>query len=154
MTIGEDPASSIAAVGRLMEAAHDPWWIIASAAVALHGADPGRVADVDVLLSVADAQRLLPPMGLVVRPGSRHARFRSRVFATWVEPPLPVEFMAGLRYRADDRWVSVAPGTREAVESGGVTVFVPGRAELIGMLHGFGRAKDIERADRLAALNR
>ena len=38
--------------------ARDHWWIIGSAAVVLHGVDTS-VADVDLLLSPADAERLL-----------------------------------------------------------------------------------------------
>jgi len=57
-------SASLKAVGTIMDAACDPWWIIASGAVALHGADTGQVADVDVLLSVTDATRILPAIDI------------------------------------------------------------------------------------------
>lgn len=48
MTVTPALSASLSAIGSVMAEAHDPWWIIASAAVALHGADPGHVSDVDV----------------------------------------------------------------------------------------------------------
>eukprot|EP01042_Synura_sphagnicola_P034499 gene34499-44255_t len=50
---------TLASVAAIMETAQEPWWIIASAAAALHGAKPITVADVDVLLSVEDIGRIL-----------------------------------------------------------------------------------------------
>jgi len=49
VTISLPLSASLKAVGTIMDAACDPWWIIASGAVALHGADTGQVADVDAL---------------------------------------------------------------------------------------------------------
>jgi hypothetical protein len=45
--------------------AQDPWWGISSAAVALHGVTPIEVRDVDVLMSVGDAQQLMDALGVV-----------------------------------------------------------------------------------------
>lgn len=55
MMIGPPLLATLNAVGNIMVEARDAWWIIASAGVALHGADRGHVGDVDVLLSVDDA---------------------------------------------------------------------------------------------------
>lgn len=110
--------------------------------MALHGADPGDIADVDVVLGVRDAERLLPPLDLPVAPGSPDARFRSAVFARWTAPPLEVELMAGLEVRGAAGWTPVHPATRVAKAG----VFVPGRAELTAILHRFGRDKDRARA--------
>ncbi len=152
MSIDPSLAASLKAIGALMNAAVDPWWIITSAAVALHGADAGRVADVDVMLSVRDAASLLPTIGVGCRSGSGHADFRSAIFGTWTVPPLPVEFMADFRHRVGTDWLPVELITRERMELEGEIVFVPGRAELCELLRRFGRPKDIERAARLAAL--
>jgi hypothetical protein len=135
-----------------MVEACDPWWIIASAAVALHGADPGHVADVDVLLSVADARRILPTIGIDLRPGSSNAAFRSSIFGTWTGTVLPVEFMADFHRRSGGAWLPMLPATRQPVEVNNVVVFVPERTELQTMLAAFGRPKDMERARSLAAL--
>lgn len=64
MAIGAPLIASLKAIGTVMNDAYDPWWIIASAAVALHGADAGHISDVDVLLSVDDAMRILPALGV------------------------------------------------------------------------------------------
>ena len=72
-----------------MADAEEAWWIIGSAAVALHGVDPGSIGDLDVLLGAADARRLLPTLGVEALPGRPDARFRSTIFARWTAPPCP-----------------------------------------------------------------
>lgn len=149
MKINASLATPVRAAANVMKAARDPWWIISSAAVALHGADAGHVADVDVLLSVNDAEYLLPPLGLELQPGSDHPDFRSNIFGTWTAPPLQIEFMAGFWYRSGVNWLPVQPRTREAIEVGDITVFVPSREELSQLLRNFGRPKDLARANKL-----
>lgn len=134
-----------------MADARDDWWLIGSAAVALHGADPGIIADVDVVLSEADARRIFTFQGIPSAPGIADERFVSRLFATWTETPLPVEFMAGLHRSAGGVWQPVRPRTRVAVERDGWRVFVPARTELAEILCSFGRPKDLR---RLAALEK
>jgi hypothetical protein len=152
MTIDARLLATLKTVADVMNAARAPWWIIASAAVALHGADPEHIGDVDVLLSIADATRILPSLGIPTEKGSKHPDFRSTIFGTWGRAPLPIEFMAGFSYRSKTQWLPVEPRTRKPIAVDGVTVFAPERAELIGLLTAFGRPKDIERARRLAAL--
>lgn len=144
--------ASLNEIGNVMVEAHDPWWVIASAAVALHGADPGVVADVDVLLSVLDARRILPTIDIELRQGSVHPAFQSSIFGTWTGAALPVEFMADFHCRSGLAWVPVQPATRQSIEIDGAIVFVPEKAELQAMLAAFGRPKDIERARSLAAV--
>jgi len=151
MTVSPPLSASLNAIGNVMAEAHDPWWIIASAAVALHGADPGHVADVDVLLSIADARRILPAIGIELRPGSAHVAFRSSIFGSWTGTALPVEFMADFYRRSDEAWLLIRPVTRQLVEVEGVAVFIPEKMELQAMLTAFGRPKDMERARSLAA---
>ena len=143
---------SLKAVSAVMRDARDPWWVITSAAVALHGADAGHVADVDVLISEEDAVRILPSIGIDVQRGSEHRDFRSSIFGTWKNLPLPVEFMAGFCYRSGTNWLRVQPETRLSIDVEGAAVFVPCRSELRCLLEGFGRPKDIERARRLEVL--
>jgi hypothetical protein len=107
---------------------------------------------VDVLLSVADARRILPTIGIELRQGSAHAAFRSSIFGTWTGTPLPVEFMADFHRRSGEAWLPVRPATRQPVKVEGAVVFVPDRAELHAMLVAFGRPKDMERARNLAAV--
>jgi len=152
MAISPGLATSLTAIGTIIDGANDPWWIIASVAVALHGADPGSVGDVDVLLSVADARHILPAIGIELREGSAHASFWSSIFGRWTKTALPVEFMADFHRYSGMAWVPVLPTTRQAIEVDGTVVFIPERAEMETMIAEFGRPKDIERACRLAAL--
>ncbi|MBJ6120342.1 hypothetical protein JAO74_00905 [Sphingomonas sp. BT553] len=128
----------------------DPWWVIGSAAVALHGADGVEVGDVDVLSSERDASAVLARLGVADVGNEGTALFRSAVFGRWEGPLLTVEFMAGFRFCGADGWRAVWPVTREAVMVDGFAVFVPGRAELAAMLFGFGRPKDLARAKALS----
>ncbi|WP_448501397.1 hypothetical protein [Sphingomonas sp.] len=149
MTLGPPLAASLKAVAAAMGDARHPWWIIASAAVALHRADAGCVADVDVLLSIDDAERILPALNVEFHIGTSDDRFRSTIFARWSDPPLPVEFMAGFEYCFDNRWFAVKPKTREAIMVDTASLFVPSRHELRALLLAFGRPKDVRRAHAL-----
>ena len=149
------PASLIKTLGcvaAIMEEARGPWWIIASAAAALHGARPITVADVDVLLSVEDIGRILPFIGIEPYPAPPNPLFRSKVLAKWQAPPVPVALMAGFEHRVGDTWHAVQPVTRQPISIGAATVYVPERDELRNIIEGFGRPKDLERARLLAAL--
>lgn len=137
---------TLASVAAFMAAARDPWWIIASAAAALHGAKPITVADVDVLLSVKDISRILPALGIEPYRGPPNPLFRSQVLAKWQKPPVPVDLMAGFEHRVGDAWHPVRPATRQAITVGRATVYVPERNELRRIIAGFSRPKDLERA--------
>lgn len=137
-----DLAETLAGVAAAMAAAHDDWWIIGSAAVALHGAAPVTVADVDVLCSERDARAVVARLGLGMVGGEADPLFRSAVFARWTGLPLAVEFMAGFRVRG----AAVALTTRELVRVAGGVVAVPSREELRALLMSFGREKDLVRA--------
>ena len=129
-----------------MAPASDPWWIIGSAAVALHGADPGNIDDIDVVLSVADAGRVLPAIGVALTPGSSDGQFRSAIYNCWAVPVHPAEFMAGFELCEEGAWSPVGFATREEVRPG---IFVPSHGELHALLLRFGRPKDLRRAASL-----
>ena len=141
--------ATLLAVAEVMAPALAAWWIIGSAAVALHGAGPVEVADIDVLLDPADALRILPAIGIEPRRGSDHPDFRSEVFGTWHANPLPVEFMAGFHHRRDGHWHPVEPTTRLSVPILHATLFIPSREELRQTIASFGRPKDLLRARML-----
>ncbi len=140
---------TLVAVAEGFSTADDPWWIISSAAVALHGAGPIEVRDVDVLASERDAQRFLHAQGIAAAEGPASTLFRSRVFGEWRANPLPVEIIAAFQIWRIDRWETVRPITREAVDLDGWRLFVPSRGELTAMLKAFARPKDFERAELL-----
>ncbi|RYY26353.1 MAG: hypothetical protein EOP62_10550 [Sphingomonadales bacterium] len=127
-----------------MRDARDDWWIIGSAAVALHGGNPVDARDVDVLLTVADARRILPGIGVALTPGVADSRFRSDFYCAWGAPPVPVDFMAGFHVYGE----ALVPATRLGMAG----VFVPSREELLAMLRHFGRPKDLARARLLDRL--
>jgi hypothetical protein len=143
MTLPAPLRETIIATGSIMTEAHDPWWIISGAAAAIYGAHPIEVSDVDVMLSVTDAERLFARVGIEQAPPSDHPRFRSEVFGQWTGCALVVEFMANFTLREmDGIWRSMRPKTRRAMRVGAVTVFVPEVCELRHMFERFGREKD------------
>jgi hypothetical protein len=132
--------------------ASEPWWIIGSAAVALLGATVREIRDVDLMMSEADARHLVARIGISPATDRGYSQFRSAVFATWREPPLPVEVFGGFHLRSPEGWDSVTLRTRETVTVAGRTLFVPSRSELEGLLLSFGRPKDLERARSLRGI--
>lgn len=151
MTLSAPLCSTLAQVATIMAPAQHDWWIIASAALALHGVDPGPVRDVDVLFDRRDADAVLGPVGLTPRTGSDDGRFRSDLFVTWTGAALAVELFAGFALHEHGAWQPITLSTRQRVECHGVSLWVPSRAELHGLLLRFGRDKDFARADLLSA---
>jgi hypothetical protein len=127
--------------------------VISSAAAALHGADAEKVRDVDLLMSTADASRLLDRLSLPRARGADHPLFRSDVFGVWRGPPLPVEIMGGFRLASAGGWEPVVPETREAIRCVGYTLYVPSAPELARLFRRFGRSKDLGRAEALGRLS-
>ncbi len=134
-----------------MRDAQDPWWVISSAAVALHGVTPIEVGDVDVLMSVGDVRRLMNRLGVVPIEDSASPMFRSMLFGRWETLPLVVEIMAGFHVATSAGWTEVLPRTRVSLPLDGRVVYVPDRAELAGILRMFGRPKDLERVRLLTS---
>lgn len=129
--------------------AEDQWWVIGSAAVALHGGYVTDVRDVDLLMSEGDAQAFLQNVGAMWSSGEPNERFYSPVFGIWDEPPMFVEAFGGFRLATADVWRKVTFATRHAVNVAGCTVFVPSKTELRDLLYSFGRPKDLRRAELL-----
>jgi hypothetical protein len=124
----------------------DDYWIISSAAVALHGVGGLTLGDVDLLTSLADGERLTASLALSNIAGDQDPLFRSALLAQWRKPPLTVEIMADLCVFHSGKWCEVLPKTRETIIVGSHHIFVPSRQELHDMLRTFGREKDLERA--------
>jgi hypothetical protein len=145
-------AESLARLSEALEALKDDWWLIGSAAMALHGARPITVADVDLLASPADAIRLAKLWGITPPSPAPDPRFRSEVYFQWPEPPVPVDVMGGFEVKAAEGWRPLRPRTRVAVPSGGYVFHTPSLAEQIEILQLFGRPKDLMRAALLRGL--
>jgi hypothetical protein len=143
-------AATLDGLGGALGGCRDPWWIIGSAAMALHGA-PVSVADVDVLLSPDDAAALLAAWGEPLPPASATAKFRSRIFyRSETRFALPVELMAGFEVFGGGVWQPVVPRARVAKDVGSAAVFIASVADLLAMCKLFGRPKDAARAAVLA----
>ncbi|MGK6323952.1 hypothetical protein ACMGDM_12835 [Sphingomonas sp. DT-51] len=140
-------AAALREVAVALRDARDPWWVIGSAAVRLHGVVT-PVADVDVLLSGRDALAAIERWHGAVGFGSPSPRFRSAPFARLSGTAMPIELMAGLEVSDGSAWRAVRPATRQSLGA----VFVPDRAELIDILTRFDRQKDRARAALLAAV--
>ncbi|GLQ96402.1 hypothetical protein [Dyella mobilis] len=142
-----------AAVPALHRYCCDNWVVIGSAAAALAGAKV-EVADLDLLTSVEDADRLIEAWqeqrDLRYTPAAGD-RFRSR-FARFRFPGMPVEVMGGLEYQGIRGWQQMQVNEVVQVTCAGVTVPIPTRVEQIRVLESFGRPKDLQRAAALRAL--
>ena len=131
----------------------EPWCLIGSAAALMLGAEVS-VADVDVLVSRADADVLMTLWA--DRRETTHVpadgeRFRAR-FARYRFPGLPVEVMGGLEVFGADGWQPLR--VRETIHAvlAGLRVPLPSVAEQLRVLACFGRPKDHQRATALRAL--
>lgn len=142
--------ATLAAIQPALAAAQHRWWILGSAAVALHGAELHEIRDVDVLLDPRDCPAVFARLGIAVQAGQGDGQFRSEVFQRWDQGSLPVELFAGFKLCERGVWHDLLPQSRMPVQAGAVTVYVPARGELIAMLQRFGRPKDLL---RIAALN-
>jgi hypothetical protein len=151
------PPALFVALAELVPELHvhcaEPWCLIGSAAARLLGAEVG-VADVDVLVSGADADALAARWG--DRRDAAHApadaeRFRSH-FARYRFPGLPVEVMGDLELNRGEGWQPVSPGRLMLVGVQGMAVPVPVLDDQLRLLESFGRDKDRERAAALRRL--
>lgn len=145
-------AETLSMIAQAVQDAQDPWWLIGSAAVALHGAKVAHLKDVDLMMSARDADAFLRRVKAHRERAESSDRFSSHVFGIWGEPPIPVEAFGGFRVANGGVWREVLLSTREPIRVGKATVFVPAARELITLLRAFGRPKDLERANLLRAL--
>jgi hypothetical protein len=140
-------------VPQLHQHCRDPWVIIGSAAAALSGADVD-VADLDVMSSVDDAERLKTlwksRLNTSYEPAGA-ALFRSH-FARFDFPGMPVEVMGGLEVYGAGEWQPVQVNEIVHIACAGVQVPIPVPSEQIRMLERFARPKDLLRTPLLRAL--
>jgi hypothetical protein len=137
-------ATALGLVAEAAREARDPWWVIGSAAVALHGADVD-VGDIDLLMSRTDAAWLLASQEVAVAPGAPDVRFRSDVFGRWICGSYTVEVMGGFHVRDGADWRELVPSSRAGFAVGATRLFAPSVEELIGICGLFGRPKDFQR---------
>lgn len=131
--------------------AKDPWWVLGSAAVALKGYDAGEVGDVDILVSEADASRLMARHGLKNKQDGGTALFRSSFFLLPELGPVRVEAMAGYEICERGTWAPVWPSSREIIHLCKAGLFVPSDQNLIDIFKRLGRDKDRLRINAMQA---
>ncbi len=151
MLLNHDISATLTLCAQQLQTAKDPWWVIGSTAVALQGVDPGPINDIDILVSVPDAKRLAENWQCPNTANTGSEWFRSQVLLKPDFGCFPVEVMAGLEFRALDKWLLLAPKTRQEIYRDTHSLFVPNRPELIKILRSFGREKDIRRANLLSS---
>ncbi len=128
----------------------DPWWVLGSAAMALIGVDPGKIRDIDVLVSSRDAQALMTQHDLPNLADGGTAQFRSDYFLLPELGVIPVEVMGGYQIYQAGKWTQVSPVSRRRVKLGTTIVFTPDRDEQVAILQRLGRPKDLDRLKRFS----
>lgn len=131
----------------------EPWRLFGSAAMELLGAPGVSAADVDLLVSEADALAFIDALG-AERIAGGTALFRSKVFGKVSATPLPVEIMAGFEVCVEGRWRPVRMETVREIAWNGGRLVVPELEEQIALCRLFGREKDLIRAAALESLKR
>ncbi|GLQ53634.1 hypothetical protein [Devosia nitrariae] len=127
----------------------DPWCIITGAATALYTGDWSDVQDIDVVVSVGDARRLLSA-GFVDRTDGGRDRYRSAIYATR-EGSVPIDIFADFEINTAGGWLPILPMPMPLNSPVG-TVYVPSVQEQLAITRILGRAKDAARIDRLERL--
>lgn len=123
----------------------DPWWVLGSAAMALIGVDPGEIRDIDLLVSAKDARALMRKHGLTNQADGGTDQYRSDFVLTPDLGDRPVEILSGYQICQGGIWAPAQPQSRQSIQTGSVTMFVPDRAEQIALLKRLGRPKDLIR---------
>jgi len=141
--------AALCKVAAALASANDPWWIIGSAAVALHGADPGEVGDLDVIVSVRDIEALHALGNLTFVDERSRDHFNSEKFGRCTIGDVEVEFFANLKVSAAGKWHLVSFDHADIIRCEGEDIRVPKRKDLIDLLELFGRDKDLRRAAAL-----
>lgn len=144
-------AATLRSVAGVMASFPDGWWIIGSAALALHGVAAGPVNDVDLLIAPELADAVFDRFGIAAVETPPDPLFRSAAFARWTVPPVPVEVMAGFDVAVAGHWQRVAPRTRQRIAVADGALCVPDGRELLELFRLFGRPKDAPRIQALVA---
>lgn len=152
MTSPPGMSETLERIGPDLHALSEPWWLIGSAAMVLHGVALAAIDDIDILTTPAGARVLAAQWAIEPTTPGPTDLFASDVFFQRSDTPLAVEVMAGFRVKAAGGWTPVLPKTREALAGPGGPWLAPSRAELLDMLALFGRTQDLTRAKLLSAL--
>jgi hypothetical protein len=127
----------------------DPWAIFGGAALHLHGHGSKSVADIDILVSIADGERMAASGRFENIAGGGTDLFRSQFLFVQRQGRIPVEIMAGFEIRSGGQWQAVKIGSRVAVHFGAATVPVANLDDIRSILALSGREKDLRRLSQI-----
>jgi hypothetical protein len=144
---------TLARLAEFLSHCRDPWCIFGGAALYVHGYRDAPVADIDVLVSPADCQRIVARHSVCNEADGGTRRFRSRTVLRPQLGPVAVEIMSEFEIFANGRWHSVEIGTVARMRLGSVDMPVAGIEDICAILRLSGREKDLQRL-RLVALSR
>ncbi|MBW6420926.1 hypothetical protein KX729_05680 [Rhizobium sp. XQZ8] len=129
----------------LMADCRDPWCVFGGAAMRLHGYRDMPIADIDVLVSPADGERLIASKALENVADGGTGRFCSRILLHPDLGALPVEILAGFEIFTDGSWQEVRVGDRIEMKFGAATVFIADIDDIARIFRLSGRPKDLAR---------
>lgn len=144
--------NTLKACAHALKNANDRWWVLGGAAVSLHDCDPSIIRDIDLLLSLDDAKRLLSDLKLEDATDGGTEKYRSNLFLKPHFGAVPVEIMAGFQIKSDGVWRDIWPSTQQKVMVGDSCVYIPDIEELIDILTLLDRPKDQDRVKQLQRL--
>jgi len=147
-------AETLKNLSKLLSETQDSWWVLGSAAIALSGIDAGDVRDIDVLISMRDAEHLMRLHQLKNQADGGTELYRSEVFLRPTLGPVPVEIMSNYCIRTQGQEKPLVPATREQVDLEGVRLYVPDLPEQMVILKALGRAKDLQRIAYIKAMRK
>lgn len=132
-------------LGDLMSDCEDPWCVFGGTAMLLHGYRNGPIADIDVLISIADGKRLIASKALENVADGGTARFRSAILLKPDLGEIPVEILAGFDIFADGQWQDIQVTERVEARLGSATTFIAGVGDIARIFQLSGRPKDLAR---------
>jgi len=135
----------------LLSLAKSPWCIIAGSATALYTRDWSDVLDIDVIVAVDEARRLIASGTFTDHTDGGSSRYRSVVYATNDNGPMPIDICADFEVHVDGSWRPVRP-TPTPIDTPAGTIYVPSLREQLEITRLLGRPKDAPRIARLEAL--
>ena len=139
-------------IAGLMSECREAWCVFGGTAMRLHGYRmPAPIADIDVLISIADAERLVRRHGFSNMAGTGTERFRSQILLRPDLGKIPVEIMAGFDALSEGIWHRVAIRERQEVTYRSAKTFIASREDLFAIFRLCGRPKDLERMALLAS---
>lgn len=152
MTSKEIISEFISQASKDLDTIRDNYFVIGSAAMVLTGCKLPKIADINILMSSADANRLKELWEPKLK--TDHVYQYERVFRSnsnrFDFGFIDAEVMGNLEVNAGQQWIPVVVGQFVTVEVNGHSLKVPTLKEQYRIYRFFGRPKDLEKAKIIA----